>query len=71
MSDNVYEPFCLYNIVEDLRETQDLTKTKPNILQMMLDCYNSHAKESQDRQDQGYHSGSDLSQFAGAVHVSI
>ena len=63
---NDCDPYCLYNIVEDPRETQDLTKTKPDILQMMLDRYNSHAKEPQDRLDQGYHNPNECPTFAEA-----
>ena len=50
------DPYCLYNIVKDPGKTQDLTITEPDILKMMLDRYNSHAKEDQDMMDQGYHS---------------
>ena len=59
-------PHCLYNIIEDPGERQDLSTIKPNILQMMLDRYNSHAKEPQDRLDQGYHSPNECPQFAEA-----
>ena len=59
------DPYCLYNIVKDPREIQDLTKTEPDIFKMMLDRYNSHAKENQEMMDQGYHSG-DLPRFADA-----
>ena len=57
---NDCDPYCLYNIVEDPGERQDLTQTKPDILKMMVDRYNSHAKEPQDMLDQGYHSEKDL-----------
>ena len=57
---NDCDPHCLYNIIEDPGERQDLSKAKPDILQMMLDRYNSHAKEPQDRLDQGYHSAKAL-----------
>ena len=49
------DPYCLYNIISDPEEKQDLTKTKPDILKMMVDRYNNHAKEPQDMLDQGYH----------------
>ena len=60
------EPYCLYNIITDPGEKQDVSKTYPNILKMMVDRYNSHAKENQDMMDQGYHSMSGLPQFPQA-----
>ena len=63
---NDCDPYCLYNIIEDPGERQDLSKTKPDILKMMVDRYNSHAKEPQDMLDQGYHSASDLPTFDDA-----
>ena len=60
------DPYCLYNIVQDPGESQDLSKTKTDILKMMLDRYNSHAKEPQDMVDQGYHSKKDLPVFSKA-----
>ena len=59
-------PYCLYNIVDDPGEQQDLAKTKPETLKMMVDRYNSHAKEPQDRLDQGYHSERDLPVYSQA-----
>ena len=63
---NNCEPYCLYNIVEDPQERQDLSKTKPDILKTMLDRYNSHAKEPWNMIDQGYHSRKSLPNFSGA-----
>ena len=60
------DPHCLYNIVKDPGETKDLSKSKSDILQMMLDRYNSHKKEPQDMVDQGYHSKKDLPYFSEA-----
>ena len=53
---NDCDPYCLYNIIDDPGERKDLSKTKPDILKMMLDRYNSHSKENQEMMDQGYHS---------------
>ena len=53
-------PYCLYDIVNDPREEKDLSKEKPDILEMMLEKYNSYSKEPSDMQDQGYHKGKDL-----------
>ena len=49
-------PYCLYDIVNDLREKKDLTKEQPDLLQKMLDRYNALSKEPHDIQDQGCHS---------------
>ena len=58
------DPYCLYNIIEDPGERKDLSKTEPKILQMMLERYNSHAKEPQDMIDQGYHSEKSTPKFS-------
>ena len=49
------DPYCLFDIIQDPKEKQDLSKVKPDVLKMMLDRYNSHAKEPQDMLDQGWH----------------
>ena len=63
---NDCDPYCLYNIIEDPGERQDLSKTKPEIFKMMVDRYNAHAKEPQDRLDQGYHRSQDVPTFKDA-----
>ena len=63
---NDCDPYCLYNIIEDPGEKQDLSKTEPNVLKMMVDRYNAHTKEPQDRLDQGYHREKDLPVYEGA-----
>ena len=63
---NDCDPYCLYNIVEDPGERRDLAHTKPDILKMMVDRYNNHAKEPQDMLDQGYHSMGELPHFEKA-----
>ena len=55
------DPHCLYNIIEDPGERKDLSKTKPDILRMMLNRYNSHGKEFQDKLDQSYRDWTHLS----------
>ena len=60
------DPYCLYNIIKDPGEREDLSKTKADILKTMLDRYNSHAKENQDMIDQGYHTMSDTPKFKEA-----
>ena len=51
------DPYCLYNIVQDPGEHNELSKTEPEKLQELLQHYNAYAKEPRDMQDQGYHSG--------------
>ena len=63
---NDCDPYCLYNIIEDPGEKQDLSKTKPEVFKMMVDRYNAHAKEPQDRLDQGYHRSQDVPTFKDA-----
>ena len=60
------DPYCLYNIIQDPGEKHDLSQTQPDILQKMLERYNSHAKEPQDMLDQGYHSHTGLPNFPQA-----
>lgn len=54
------DPYCLYDIVNDPMEKNDLSKKKPDILKMMVDKYNSYSKEPSDMQDQGYHNDKDV-----------
>lgn len=63
---NDCDPYCLYNIIKDPGETQELSESQPDILQKMLDRYNNHAKEPQNRLDQGYHSHTALPDFPQA-----
>ncbi len=51
------DPYCLYNIVEDPGEHNELSKSEPEKLQELLQHYNAYAIEPRDMQDQGYHSG--------------
>ena len=60
------DPYCLYNIVKDPGETQELSKSQPDVLQKMVDRYNSHAKEPQDLMDHGYHNGFSFPDFPNA-----
>ena len=54
------DPNCLYNIVEDPKELNDLSTTKPDVLKRLLDVYNSYSSEPQSSRDQGYHTEGDL-----------
>ena len=59
-------PYCLYNIVEDPIELRDLSRSKPQILQQMVNQYNSYSREPHNMRDQGYHSNAELPVFHGA-----
>ena len=54
------DPYCLYNIVKDPEERNDLSKSEPDMLKKLLDRYNSYSKEPRDMQDQGYHSDAEV-----------
>ena len=60
------DPYCLFDIIADPGERKDLSKTEPDILKMMLDRYNRHAKENQEMMDQGIHSERGHPQFKEA-----
>jgi leishmanolysin-like peptidase len=53
-------PHCLYDIIADPSERDDLSKKNPQLLQEMMDRYNKYSKEPRSMQDQGYHSEDDL-----------
>ena len=61
------DPYCLYNIVEDPSEHDELSIKEPEILQKLLDRYNEYAKEPRDMQDQGYHPDG-IPEFKGACN---
>ena len=63
---NDCDPYCLYNVAKDMEEKNDLSKSEPDILKMLLDRYNSIAKEPQNMIDQGYHKYKGLPSFSGA-----
>ena len=54
------DPYCLYNIVQDPEERNELSKTEPDMLKKLLDRYNSYSKEPRSMQDQGYHSDDEV-----------
>ncbi len=54
------DPYCLYNIVDDPGEKNNLVKKEQDQLKAMLDMYNAYSKEPRDMQDQGYHNDSSL-----------
>ena len=59
------DPHCLYDIVNDPNEREELSSKKPDVLEMMLDKYNAYSKEPRDMQDQGFHNGGELPKFKG------
>ena len=54
------DPYCLFDIVNDPRELNNLAKTEPKLMQELLQRYNKYSQEPRDMQDQGYHSNEDL-----------
>ena len=54
------DPYCLFNLVQDPHERNNLVDTEKAKLQKLLDRYNSYSKEPQEMQDQGYHHTLDL-----------
>ena len=54
------DPYCLYDIVNDPTEKNELSKQNPEMLKKLLDRYNSYSNEPRDMQDQGYHSAESL-----------
>ena len=60
------DPYCLYDIVNDPQEKQDLSGKSPDMLKQMLAKYNAYSKESSSMQDQGYHNDSSLPVFKDA-----
>ncbi len=59
------DPYCLYNIVDDPSEHDELSSKEPDMLQKLLERYNSYAKEPRDLQDQGYHDPDEIPVFEG------
>ena len=59
-------PNCLYDIVNDPGEKNDLSDQKSDILQQMLQKYNAYSKESRSMQDQGYHNDTSLPVYKDA-----
>ena len=60
------DPYCLFNIVEDPEERNDLSSKLPDMLKDMVMHYQQYAKEPRDMQDQGYHSTASLPQDPNA-----
>ena len=54
------DPYCLFDIMEDPREKNNLAKTETKLLKEMLDRYNKIGDEPRDMQDQGYHTEESL-----------
>ena len=59
-------PYCLYNIMKDPRELNDLVEKEPEKLQELIEHYNRYGEEPREMQDQGYHRNSDLPVFDDA-----
>ena len=54
------DPYCLYDIVNDPSEKNDLSATENTVLNKMIERYQWYGKEPRDMQDQGYHFQTDL-----------
>ena len=54
------DPHCLYNIIEDPGEHNELSSKEPDLLQKLLNQYNTYSKEQREMQDQGFHYAADL-----------
>jgi len=59
-------PYCLYDIISDPGEKQELSSKNPDMLKQMLAKYNAYSKESSSMQDQGYHDRASLPVFKDA-----
>lgn len=53
-------PHCLYNIIEDPSEYNELSQSHPDVLSSLLAKYNEYSAEPQSTRDQGWHSENDL-----------
>ena len=60
------DSYCLYDIVNDPEERENLVDTEPDKLKELLDMYHAYSKEPRDMQDKGYHTYSSLPVFNGA-----
>lgn len=56
-------PYCLYNIVDDPEEHNELSEVEPQKLQELLLHYNEYSKEPRHMQDLGFHSEQELPKF--------
>ena len=54
------DPYCLYDIINDPSEQNDLSKSETTLLADMLKRYSKYKDEPRDMQDQGYHSTTEL-----------
>lgn len=59
-------PHCLYDIIGDPQEKNNLIDKEPGVLKMMLDKYNAYSKEPCEMQDQGYHDVTSLPVYKDA-----
>ena len=48
--------YCLFDIIKDPEERDDLSTKEPALLKKMQDRYNKYSREPRHMQDQGYHS---------------
>ncbi len=60
------DSYCLYDILNDPTEKNDLSKAQPDILKELLEKYNVYSKEPRSMQDQGYHKSGDVPKLKDA-----
>ena len=58
--DDCQNNYCLFDVIKDPEERNDLSTKEPALLKKLIDRYNKYSKEPRDMQDQGYHSVEDL-----------
>ena len=64
--DSDCDPYCVFNVVDDPEERQNLAKQNPSLLKSLLDKYSKYSDEPRHMQDQGYHSANDVPTFKKA-----
>ena len=60
-------PYCLYDIIADPTEKNDLYASQPDLAKQLLDRYMKYAEEPRDQQDQGYHNQHELPNAASTA----
>ena len=64
-------PNCLYDIINDPTEKNNLAESKPDVVKQLQDMYNAFSKEPRSMQDQGYHTDQEVPVFDDAVKYML
>ena len=64
-------PNCLYDIINDPTEKNNLAESKPDIVKQLQEMYNAFSKEPRSMQDQGYHTDQEVPVFDDAVKYML